>query len=86
MMPRTDPEPLPTAPPIPTEEPLPLPVVPDWDERLREADRLARLIDRHLDHEERQRLMRGQQLTPLDLCLEQRANMVTDLLATILRA
>ena len=55
---------------------------PDWDEQLREADRLARLIDRRLDHEERLRLLRRQQLTPLDLCLEQRVNMVTDLLAT----
>ena len=34
------------------EEPLPLIVVPDWDEQLRKANHLTRLIDRHLDYEE----------------------------------
>src|SRR5438067_2514455 len=39
------------------EEPLPLIVVPDWDEQLRKASHVAKLIDRHLDYEEHGRRM-----------------------------
>ena len=65
------------------EEPLPLIVVPDWDEQLRKASSLARLIDRHLDYEERgRRMLPNERLTPIGLCPEQRVNMLTDMLAT----
>ncbi len=65
------------------EEPLPLTVVPDWDERLRRATQLTRLIDRHLDYEEKgRRMLPNERLTPIGLCPEQRVNMVTDALAT----
>lgn len=65
------------------EEPLPLTVVPDWDEQLRKANLLTRLIDRHLDYEERgRRMLPNERLTPIGLCPEQRVNMLTDVQAT----
>ena len=65
------------------EEPLPLIVVPDWDDQLRKANHLTRLIDRHLDYEEHgRRLLPNERLTPIGLCPEQRVNMLTDVLAT----
>jgi len=65
------------------EEPLPLIVVPDWDEQLRKAGHLAKLIDRHLDYEEHgRRMLPNERLTPIGLCPEQRVNMLTDVLAT----
>jgi hypothetical protein len=64
------------------EEPLPLIVVPDWDEQLRRAGHLTRLIDRHLDYEEHgRRMLPNERLTPIGLCPEQRVNMLTDVLA-----
>jgi len=64
------------------EEPLPLTVVPDWDEQVRRAGHLTRLIDRHLDYEERgRRMLPNERLTPIGLCPEQRVNMLTDMLA-----
>jgi hypothetical protein len=60
----------------------PLPVVPDWDELLKQGSHMAKLIDRHLDYEERgRRLLPNERLTPIGLCPEQRVNMVTDILA-----
>ena len=65
------------------EEPLPLIVVPDWDEQLRKASHVAKLIDRHLDYEEHgRRMLPNERLTPIGLCPEQRVNMLTDVLAT----
>lgn len=65
------------------EEPLPLIVVPDWDEQLRKASHLSKLIDRHLDYEEHgRRMLPNERLTPIGLCPEQRVNMLTDVLAT----
>jgi hypothetical protein len=65
------------------EEPLPLTVVPDWDEQLRRASHVMRLIDRHLDYEEKgRRMLPNERLTPIGLCPEQRVNMLTDVLAT----
>jgi len=68
----------------PAAEPAeyPLPVVPDWDELLKQGSQMAKLIDRHLDYEERgRRLLPNERLTPIGLCPEQRVNMVTDILA-----
>jgi hypothetical protein len=60
----------------------PLPVVPEWDELVKQSTQMARLIDRHLDYEERgRRLLPNERLTPIGLCPEQRVNMVTDILA-----
>jgi hypothetical protein len=61
---------------------LPLPVAPDWDEMVRKATLATKLIDRHLDYEERGRRMQAsERLMPIGLCPEQRVNMVTDVLA-----
>jgi hypothetical protein len=61
---------------------LPLPVVPDWDELVKQASQVAKLIDRHLDYEERgRRLLPNERLMPIGLCPEQRVNMSTDILA-----
>jgi hypothetical protein len=70
--------------PGPAVEPaeFPLPVVPEWDVLLRQASHVAKLIDRHLDYEERgRRLLPNERLTPIGLCPEQRVNMITDSLA-----
>jgi hypothetical protein len=70
--------------PQPVIEPseLPLPVVPDWDELVKQSSFMAKLIDRHLDYEERgRRLLPNERLTPIGLCPEQRVNMVTDIVA-----
>jgi len=61
---------------------FPLRVVPDWDEQVRQADRLVKLIDRHLDYEAYSRnLFEAEHLTPIGLCPEQRVNLLTDSLA-----
>jgi len=74
------PEVSPEVAPEPTE--LPLPVVPDWDQQVQRASRLARLIDRHLDYEAYGRcLLEAEELTPMALCPEQRVNMLTDVQA-----
>jgi hypothetical protein len=69
----------------PAVEPVeyPLPVVPEWDELVKQATQMTRLIDRHLDYEERgRRLLPNERLMPIGLCPEQRVNMVTDIQAT----
>jgi hypothetical protein len=66
----------------PETEELPLRVAPDWDEQVRRADRICRLIDRHLDYEGRGRLLADlSDFRPIHLCPEQRVQMVTDLRA-----
>lgn len=61
---------------------LPLPVAPDWDEMVRRATVMTKLIDRHLDYEERgRRMLPNERLMPIGLCPEQRVNLMTDLLA-----
>lgn len=63
-----------------TVEDLPLKVVPDWDEQVRRATEVARLIDRHLDYEARGRLLLDlEDFRPQHLCPEQRVQMVSDL-------
>ena len=64
----------------PTE--YPLPIVPNWDDLVKQASLAAKLIDRHLDYEERgRRLLPNERLAPIGLCPEQRVNMVTDVVA-----
>jgi len=61
---------------------FPLQVVPDWDEQAQQADRLARLIDRHLDYEAFSRnLFEAEHLSPMGLCPEQRVSLLTDTFA-----
>jgi len=72
--------------PLPVPEPMELllPVIPDWDVRVQRADRLARLIDRHLDYEAYGRcLLEAEELTPMALCPEQRVNLLTDVQAIV---
>lgn len=60
----------------------PLPIVPGWDDLVKQGAQVAKLIDRHLDYEERgRRLLPNERLTPIGLCPEQRVNMTTDILA-----
>jgi len=69
----------------PTE--FPMRVVPDWDEQVRRGDRMAKLIDRHLDYEAYSRnLFEAEQLTPIGLCPEQRVNLLTDMCAVSCQA
>jgi hypothetical protein len=61
---------------------LPLPVAPDWDRMVQESAQMVKLIDRHLDYEERgRRMLPNERLMPIGLCPEQRVNMITDVLA-----
>lgn len=61
---------------------FPLQVVPDWDDLVKQSSQIAKLIDRHLDYEERgRRLLPNERLMPIGLCPEQRVNMTTDILA-----
>jgi hypothetical protein len=58
-----------------TEE-LPLPVAEDWDLLVEKANKMAEVIDKHLDFEEG---FQGIEMRPLRLCPEQRTSLVTDL-------
>ena len=52
-------------------EELPLRVVPDWDDQVKKADAMTRLIDRHLDYEARGRILRNlRDFRPQHLCPE----------------
>jgi len=72
------------APPrdVEVEEELPLRVAPDWDDEVRRATELARLLDRHLDYEARGRLLLDpEDFRPQHLCPEQRVQCLTDVYA-----
>lgn len=63
-------------------EDLPLRVVPDWDDQVKRANEVCKLIDRHLDYEARGRLLLDlADFRPQHLCPEQRVQMVSDLYA-----
>lgn len=55
---------------------LPIRVAPDWDELLVQADRMAEVIDRHLDFESR---LQFRPLRPVTLCPEQKRCLISDL-------
>lgn len=57
-------------------EEFPLPVAEDWDEIVEKANKIAEVIDKHLDFEEG---FQGIEMRPLRLCPEQRVSLVTDL-------
>jgi hypothetical protein len=58
-----------------TEE-YPLPVAEDWDELTAKSNKMAEVIDKHLDFEEG---FQGVEMRPSRLCPEQRVTLVTDL-------
>lgn len=63
-------------------EELPLRVVPDWDDQVKKANELSKLIDRHLDYEARGRLLLDlDDFRPQHLCPEQRVQMLSDVYA-----
>jgi hypothetical protein len=65
-------------------EELPIPVVPDWEEQVRRATVLCRLVDAHVEYEAAGRILeRKLDFRPNHLCPEQRAQMVTDLYAAL---
>ncbi len=65
-------------------EELPLRVVPDWDDQVKKAEDMTRLIDRHLDYEARGRILRNlRDFRPQHLCPEQRVQMVSDLYVSV---
>lgn len=65
---------------MPNEEvdEFPLPVAQDWDELLTKSNRMAEIIDKHLDFESK---LQGRELRPITLCPEQKVSMVSDLTA-----
>ena len=58
-----------------TEE-FPLPVAEDWDMIVNTANRVADVIDKHLDFEEG---FQGISMRPLRLCPEQKVSLATDI-------
>lgn len=57
---------------------FPLPVVEDWDDLVSRSERMADVIDRHLDFESK---LQGRELRPMTLCPEQKVSLVSDLSA-----
>jgi len=57
---------------------FPLPVVENWDGLVLRADKIAEVIDRHLDFESK---LQGRELRPMTLCPEQKVSLVSDLSA-----
>jgi hypothetical protein len=55
---------------------FPLPVAEDWDDLVSRSERMADLIDRHLDFESK---LQGRELRPMTLCPEQKVSLVSDL-------
>ena len=55
---------------------FPLPVAEDWEEIVRKSDKMADVIDRHLDFESK---LQGRELRPSTLCPEQKVSLVSDL-------
>ncbi|MHB9038315.1 MAG: hypothetical protein ACYC64_16800 [Armatimonadota bacterium] len=65
-------------PPSRELEEFPLPVAEDWDSLVQRADKMADVIDRHLDFESK---LQGRELRPNTLCPEQKVSLVSDLTA-----
>lgn len=57
-------------------EDLPIRVAEDWGAILTDSEKMADVIDRHLDFESK---LQGRELRPITLCPEQRVNMMSDL-------
>ncbi|HOP80207.1 MAG TPA: hypothetical protein PLZ21_06535 [Armatimonadota bacterium] len=59
-------------------EELPIRVAEDWDTIVSRAEKMAEVIDRHLDFESK---LQGRELRPVTLCPEQRVCLISDLTA-----
>jgi len=57
-------------------EEFPLPVAEDWDELVGKSEKMADVIDKHLDFESK---LQGRELRPVTLCPEQKVSLVSDL-------
>jgi hypothetical protein len=57
-------------------EELPLRVADDWEIVVARSNRMAEVIDRHLDFESK---LQGRYLRPITLCPEQKVSLVSDL-------
>ena len=57
---------------------FPIRVAEDWDALMTRADRMAEVIDRHLEFESK---LQGRELRPCTLCPEQKVSLVTDIIA-----
>lgn len=55
---------------------FPLPVAEDWDDLVGKAEKMADVIDKHLDFESK---LQGRELRPVTLCPEQKVSLVSDL-------
>lgn len=55
---------------------FPLPVAEDWDQIVDKANKVAEVIDQHLDFEQR---LQGIDMRPSRLCPEQKVSLATDL-------
>lgn len=55
---------------------FPLPVAEDWDDLVGRAEKMADVIDKHLDFESK---LQGRELRPVTLCPEQKVSLVSDL-------
>ncbi|MFA6492920.1 MAG: hypothetical protein WCV58_02190 [Patescibacteria group bacterium] len=65
----------PTSEELKTDE-FPIPVSADYTEIVQKADLTARIIDQHLDFEERSQ---GRKMRPMTLCPEQGNSLASDL-------
>jgi len=59
-------------------EELPIKIAEDWDTIVSRADKMAEVIDRHLEFESK---LQGRELRPVTLCPEQRVSLISDLSA-----
>lgn len=57
---------------------LPLRVAEDWDALVAKSEKMAEVIDKHLDFESK---LQGRELRPITLCPEQKVSLVSDLTA-----
>jgi hypothetical protein len=57
---------------------LPIPIAVDWDTVVTRANKMAEVIDRHLDFESK---LQGRELRPVTLCPEQKVSLISDLAA-----
>jgi hypothetical protein len=62
----------------PEIEELPIRVAEDWNELVARSEKMAEVIDKHLDFESK---LQGRELRPITLCPEQKVSLVSDLSA-----
>jgi len=56
----------------------------EWADLVQKGSLLCRLIDRHLQYEEKgRRMLPNEHMTPIGFCPEQRVNLLTDVSAAV---